>query len=114
MNALRRVCECEVRSDSGGRQSRNFPDLNGATAAARVPLSVQPQPGVCEQLMNSSCDLHALSFQIVKGHVTFAVGEVEVKQVLPRMDEDNGGKVFKKGFQGSYGGGFDRVGKNVE
>jgi hypothetical protein len=83
MNSLRRVCECEVRSESGGRQSRNFPYLNGATAATRVPLSVQPQPGVCEQLMNSSCDLHALSFQIVKssnGHVPFAVGEVEVSR----------------------------------
>jgi len=87
MNSLRRVCECEVRSESGGRQSRNFPYLNGATAATRVPLSVQPQPGVCEQLMNSSCDLHALSFQIVKSsnrHVTFAVGEVEVSRCCHR------------------------------
>jgi hypothetical protein len=51
--------------------------------------------------MNSSCDLHALSFQIVKssnGHVTFAVDEVEVKQVLPRMDADNDGVVFMQDF----------------
>jgi hypothetical protein len=51
-----------------------------------------------ELFMRPSCSLISDSQEQQRSHKC-AVGEADVKQVLPRMDEDNGGKVFKKDFR---------------
>jgi hypothetical protein len=73
---LRILCsvrECEVRSESGGRQSSAMAQSATVQQVARSPNCCSHNRGVYEQFMDSLCELHDASFPMVCAKATVTI-----------------------------------------